>query len=284
MSAVGHFQQVMSDAGLGTPEIITDGLLHRFHVDGDRSGTRNGWYIFYVDKVCGGCFGSWKLGTSETWHENGKSLSDTQLRQMKAKIVQNTRRRKQELEFTQLKAAEDAQAMWNQSADDLFHPYLKNKRVLPFGVRQRNDYLIIPLRDTDGKIWSYQSIDSSGRKMFMKGGKVAGNFYQIGEITNQVYIAEGFATAATLNQELNVPAVVAFNAKNLKPVAKAIAQKYPLADIIIAADNDKSEGNPGLTSGREAASAVGAKIIYPTFDDLGDGSDFNDYVNAGGVL
>ena len=283
---IQNFQNEIYKAGLGSPSVIGDGVIHRFRVDGDKSGTRNGWYIFYHDAISGGAFGSWKTGLQTTWSDRSKSLNNKQQREIKAKIREANRKRKQELQQQYIKAADDAQAMWNQSAEVLFHPHLKNKRVLPFDIRQRNNLLIIPLHDTDQKVWSYQSIDENGNKRFMKDGKVKSNFYQIGEIKDQVFIAEGFATAATLNQKLNAPVIVAFNAGNLKAVTIAIALKYPQVKITIAADNDtNTDGNPGLTKGREAAASVGAVLIYPDFNDIdGEGSDFNDYVNAGGVL
>ena len=271
---MNQFQSAINDAGLGTPDIIADGLIHRFRVDGDKSGTRNGWYIFYLDAVSGGAFGSWKTGYQSTWSDKSKSLNNRQQRDIKAKIAEDIRKRKLELQRQYSIAAEDAQAIWNQSAEALFHPYLKNKRVLPFGIRQRNNLLIIPLYDTDHKIWSYQSIDESGCKRFMKAGKVSGNFYQIGEIKDQVYISEGFSTGATLNQVLNVPVVVAFNAGNLKAVAIAVALKYPQIKITLAADNDTdTAGNPGLTKAREAAAFISSDLIYPNFNNVdGEGS------------
>ena len=283
MNQDSTIQNEMYNAGLGSPNIIDDGLIHRFHVEGDKSGTLNGWYVSYQD---GGAFGSWKTGYQSTWSDCSKSLNAKQQRNIKAKIREAKHKRKLELQQQYLKAAENARAMWNQSAEALFHPYLKNKRVLPFGIRQRNNLLILPLYDTNHNIWSYQSIDEKGKKRFMKDGKVSGHFYQIGEIKDQVYIAEGFATAATLNQVLNKPVIAAFNAGNLKAVATAIALKYPRIKITIAADNDvNTEGNPGLTKGREAASFIGANLIYPNFNNVdGEGSDFNDYVMAGGEL
>ena len=69
---------------------------------------------------------------------------------------------------------------------------------------------------------------------------------------------------------------VAFNTGNLKPVAEAIRKKYPRTELVLAADNDHAtEGNPGITKGKEAAKAVGALLAAP--DLSGDeGTDFND--------
>jgi len=63
-----QFQQAMFDGGIVIDEIpIADGQLHRFKVEGDRSGSQNGWYVLYDDSNPKGCFGSWKLGINETW-------------------------------------------------------------------------------------------------------------------------------------------------------------------------------------------------------------------------
>gem|GEM_PF-2683153 len=50
-------------------------------------------------------------------------------------------------------------------------------------------------------------------------------------------IAEGFATSATTHQATGYPVVIACNAGNLEPVAKAMRQKFPSLSIIIYADD-----------------------------------------------
>ena len=53
-------------------------------------------------------------------------------------------------------------------------PYLVKKKVDSFGVRFGKDFLIIPLRDTAGKLWSLQWIERDGTKRFFKvGGRKA---------------------------------------------------------------------------------------------------------------
>ena len=83
-------------------------------------------------------------------------------------------------------------------------------------------------------------------------------------------IAEGYATAATLSQILGFAAVAAFDSGNLVSVAKALHEKYPEKQIIIAGDDDKhlelTHGiNPGQSKAEEAARAVGGKLILPVF-------------------
>ncbi len=74
--------------------------------------------------------------------------------------------------------------------------------------------------------------------------------------------------------------IVAFFANNLVPVAEAIREKYPQAQIVVASDNDQgTSGNPGITYARMAAEKVGAKVVYPDFpaDDKQKNSDWNDW-------
>ncbi len=91
----------------------------------------------------------------------------------------------------------------------------------------------------------------------MSGGKIRGCYFSIGKPDGRVLIAEGFATGASVHEATGDAVAVAFNAGNLKPVAKILRAKFPDAHITVCADNDtKTEGNPGLTKATEAAAAI----------------------------
>ena len=154
----------------------------------------------------------------------------------------------------------------------------------------------IPAMDIDGKIWSIQYIGDDGTKNFAKDSRKEGCFHVLGGLEKLadspvIVIAEGYATAATIKEATELPAVVsAFDAGNLKSVAKAIHEKYPHTPIIMAADDDKhleqSKGiNPGKEKAGEAADAVNGFIVIPTFApgeqslDPKKFSDFNDLAN-----
>lgn len=50
--------------------------------------------------------------------------------------------------------------------------------------------------------------------------------------------------------------------------------------IILCADNDRfTPGNPGVTKAREAALAVGGKILIPPFPEGSTGTDWNDWAS-----
>ena len=62
------FRQAMATAGLVTNDQITaDGRLHRIHLQNDKPGSKNGWYVLYGDNYPAGIFGSWKTGQKKTW-------------------------------------------------------------------------------------------------------------------------------------------------------------------------------------------------------------------------
>ena len=87
-----------------------------------------------------------------------------------------------------------------------------------------------------------------------------------------VYVAEGFATAATIHEATNRPCAVAYSASNLPAVAEALG-----GDVTIVADNDAS--GVGQKYADQAAAKHGARVIIPPA--LGDA---NDYAQAGGDL
>jgi len=178
-------------------------------------------------------------------------------------------------------AAKAALAHWESSspASDN-HAYLKAKGVQPFGIRQQADDLIIPVH-INGEITSIQRIKPDGTKLFQKGGEITGGYYSIHGRDDSIYITEGFATGATIQESTGAIVVVAFNAGNLKPVAEAIRVKYPDAKIIIAGDNDESK--TGEKKGSSAANVVGGKFIMPNFADGESGTDWNDYAAAHGL-
>ena len=66
---------------------------------------------------------------------------------------------------------------------------------------------------------SLQFIRDEGEKRFLKGGKTKGCYYPLGKAPREsLYIAEGFATAATIQELTSEAVTVAFNAGNLDSV------------------------------------------------------------------
>ncbi|MCP4995267.1 MAG: hypothetical protein GY934_16040 [Gammaproteobacteria bacterium] len=289
---VSDYRDAMLDAGLIPPQYITPGKINRFPGADKKQSNTAGWCMLF-DDLAGGVFGDWSTGLQVVWQaSSAKKISQHERHRLDNSIAAARQQRRQEQDQQHQDASKRSMELWGLSREPLWHQYLKRKRVLPLGIHQKDQLLLVPVRDINGRLWSIQTINQDGEKRFLKGGRVKGCFYLIGgHISDEVVIAEGFATGASLHQHNPRPDIhtkgktvaVAFNTKNLKPVAEVIALRYPLVQITIAADNDsQTEGNPGLTAGREAAAAVDGQLIYPVFDGKPfGGTDFNDLINGG---
>ena len=63
-----QFCRAMQFAGIRySGEIIADGRLHRFHIEGQKQGSLNGAYTLHLDGCPAGWFMDYKTGLSKTW-------------------------------------------------------------------------------------------------------------------------------------------------------------------------------------------------------------------------
>lgn len=178
-------------------------------------------------------------------------------------------------------AQRTANTVWNsrntRPADAAF-PYLQNKGIADPAVLSHvriNTYkgkeqLVIPMYDRPNHIVNRQAIDANGGKFFLPGGEVAGAYGKIAapnsDWTGGVYLAEGFATAASIHMATGKPVVIAFDAGNLPKVAAKMTAILPKnAPVYIAADNDASQ--TGIKKAAEAAQVLGnrARVVMPEF-------------------
>jgi len=278
---IDQFRDAMRDAGITPPDVIeADGQLHRFHVEDDKAGSRNGWYALHLDGRAAGVFGSWKTGLRSTWAADGKRMSEAE-RETFSRLIEAARLKAQAERRAEHEArAIEARSEWAAWIPaDPAHPYLTRKGVKPHNLRQRGGLLIVPLLDAFGLLWSLQRIAVDGGKRFKTGGRVAGLFSPIGDFTNPatILLCEGWATGATLHQESGHPVLCAMNAGNLLAVATAARSAWAAAELVICADNDRfTEGNPGVTYATAATRATGARLVVPEFPEGVPGSDFND--------
>jgi len=281
-NVIDPFRAAMAAAGMVTPDpIIADGTLHRVHVDGDKSGTKNGAYILHLDGRPAGYFEHFSSGLKQVW-----SLSQRPAPMppsMRRQIEAERQRRKAEQYRRQTQAAERARATWRKStpiASTGAHPYLIRKAIKPYRARMYRGALVIPLFDPSRELVNLQFIDADGGKRFLAGGRKQGCFSVIGKPSESgpLLICEGFATGASLHAETGLFILVAMDAGNLEPVAKAARRLFPEAEIIVAGDNDES--GTGQAAARKAALAAGGKILIPDRP----GADWNDMVTVGGAV
>ena len=265
-------------AGLTPPDHIEPGQIHRFPGAGKGASNRAGWCLLFEDGE-GGAFGDWSTGLSETWQAR-KPTDEAERRRWQKQIEQARKKAEAERTRTHQNAAESAADTWAKAEPaDSLHGYLVAKGIEPHGLRQQGDRLLIPLRDENGDIQTLQTIDGAGKKQFLYGGKVKGNHYLIGTPGEALVICEGFATGASIHEATGHPIALAMNCGNLKAVAETMRRKYPDCRIILAADDDRNtEGNPGISKARAAATAVSGEMVTP-----GQAGDFNDLHAAQGA-
>ena len=116
---------------------------------------------------------------------------------------------------TQTKADRLWKTSWPANPD---HPYILKKKIKPHQLRHIGDSLLVPMQDSSGDLWNLQFIGPDGRKVFLKGGRTKSLFTVIGEpCEGRIYIAEGFATAATVLELTGDACFLAFSASNLPP-------------------------------------------------------------------
>lgn len=289
VSAADELRAAMAAQGIvPTGRLIPDGKLRRVHVEGDRRGVRDGWYVLHPDGIPAGAFGHWRLypGQSFTWRADGWKDADPAERAEAARKIEAERTKREAAERAATeRAAARARRVWDEAEPaDARHPYLVRKGIGAHGIRQSGDLLLVPVRDTTGEIHGLQSIDADGAKRFKSGTAKLGNYHAIGRLRGVLVIAEGFATGATIHDATGHAVAVAFDCGNLHPVAVALHSKYPTADFVVAADNDhRTPGNPGLSAARVAARAVGGRVLVPEFRAGEPGTDWNDYAAAHGL-
>lgn len=275
------FTQALHDAGIfPTDDLIADSELHRVHCEDDSPGSQDGWYVIHTDAPSPyGFFGHWAEGKTHIWSERGwKELAPEEraaLERHKAEAIQ-----RQEAERAEAKARckAAAQQIWSRSLATESHPYLTRKGIQAHGTRDYKGTLIIPLYSSSAEMVGLQLINAYGEKRFLPGTAKAGAFFKIEGNPAMMALCEGFATGASVHEATGYSVAVAFDAGNLRKVALALKETIPSsAELIICADNDAGkEPNTGLTKGREAAAAIGAKLAYPVFQDGQKGTDFND--------
>lgn len=281
---VAALLDVLHAAGIAPADpgdILADGVLHRFQVDGDKCGSRNGWAVLHADH---GAAGSWKSGALVTWSAKSTAKMSRAEKDEHYRLIRQAKAESQrQREAEQQAAAARASMLWAKARPaSPDHPYLVRKRIPPGNARQSGDLLVLRIEDVGGNTRSLQYIAGDGIKRMLSGGSKKGHFIIVaGSLpAGLIVIAEGFATAMTAASQFPGAAVLAaIDAGNLEPVALAIRAKFPAVQIVVCADDDRqTPGNPGLTKARAAAAAVGGKLIRPVWPDGAPDSltDFND--------
>jgi putative DNA primase/helicase len=288
--------------------IVIDGQIHRYYVDGDRKGRRNGWAVIHAGAYPAGSFGCWKRGVKLTWSAKETrhytfAEREEQRRQRQRLAVQ----RAAEQQAKHAAAAVVANEIHESSSLCTDHPYLARKKVKDFGVLRKGQWavtnsntgevtlvsdnaLLVPMRSSARSIDSLQAIFPNsdnilGRdKSFLAGGRTKGCYCAIGKIVDDILIiCEGLATGLSLHECTGYAVAVAFSAANLVDVARVMRARRVDLRVVIAADDDRRPStsepikNPGIYYATLASDSIGAVVATPKFSSLdGNPSDYND--------
>ena len=285
---IDQFRAAIESSGLTPPNVIyDDGAIHRFSTNG-KARDDSGWYSLNTDGIAAGAFGCWREGLQSTWcAKSDTTMTQAERDNHRHRIKAMQAQREAEQAQRQQSAARDAAQRLAAATACTHHAYLTVKGVQGHGVKVDSaGALIVPMRDTAGKLHSLQTVSQDGDKRFLFGGLVKGCYHAIGKPAGVLIVCEGYATGASIHECTGQAVAVAFNAGNVPEVAVALRAKYPALKIIIAADDDHlTEGNPGLSKARAAAQAVGGLLAVPSFpsDRPDKATDFNDLHQLAGV-
>jgi len=342
IDAQSEFATVLRDSGciVDGNHPIMDGLSHRIKVEGDRTGEKSGFYVVHMDGHPAGYFNNHRTKAEVRWRAKGYSLTETQKATFAAQVAIKQQERKAEQQVQYVKVAQAIKELLAiASPANADHPYLQDKNARPNGLKvvpQNTDGLsqdsmiricqnrlevktvrdehpdslifvagdlLLPIYDVNGDIWSAQTIQPSGTKLFAAGSQKEGHFYVVDgnseglvgsaaltalNNAKTIIIAEGYSTADTVSQAMNGPVVAAFDSGNLIPVAQQLHDKYPNKSIVIAGDDDQhlvalNGKNTGREKAQEAAQLVNGVAVFPVFalNELASQklSDFNDLAN-----
>jgi putative DNA primase/helicase len=285
MTPRDEFAEALRSAGcvVNDNHPIMDGKKHRISVIGEKPGVQSGsgFYVGHLDGHPAGYIKNNKTGVELKWKAKGYVLDS----QQKAHLQAEAARKLQAREAEQAKLQEQAAQRVGRQIADLVPvvrptPYMQAKGIAPQpGVftDRAGEKTYIPATDVNDKQWTMQYIQEDGTKRFAKGSRKEGCFHVVGggsvdalAKVPALVIGEGYATASSLAKTLGFATVAAFDSGNLVHVAKALREKYPDKPIVIAGDDDKhlelTHGiNPGRNKAREAANAVGGKLLMPIF-------------------
>ncbi len=303
LSPIDEFKEALISLGavVTGEHPIMDGNTHRIQMEGDKHGEKAGFYVAHVDGVPAGYIKNNRTGIELKWKSKGYVLTDEQKSVLKAQALENQKNRKIALdEKHRTVALKLRQQLSKMSEATEPTPYMQSKGIHTHsGVFTDNEKKLtcIPAVDIEGTVWTVQYIGEDGKKRFAKDSKKEGCFHVIGGMGKLsqapvIVISEGYATAATIKEAAELPAVVsAFDSGNLKAVATTLHEQYPHTPIVIAADDDKyleqtQKVNPGKDKALEAAKAVNGIVIIPTFAPGEQSlnpkkfSDFNDLAQS----
>ena len=294
----------------------------RCRAEGDKGGSKAGSIRLHSD-FKGGTVYNERTRWCASWRDDaGRRLTREERRQQNIQWAVS-KAEKEESESREISESQCTASMILRECKPVTsHPYLTKKHIKPtstmfeIDAREvdaiasergiRNDQggmwrtglngrlLVIPLVK-DGELSSLQFIDANGKKRFMRTGRVGGAYWlscpiEVYQASNRIGIAEGVATALSVEMVEGYPCVASMSSGNLRNVAMSFARRFPDKSFVILSDI----GN-GEEDAKKAGDAIGAPPIKPYFTEedvrafkaitgSDKPTDWNDYCIATGRL
>jgi putative DNA primase/helicase len=283
-AVMNSFHAALLESGYKPPQAIRDdGCFQRF-------GDNNAQWLVSDGKF--GVAGDWRgMLPRVRWSASGSAMLSPHekirawLAAKEAYAAYTSNKYEREIE-----AAQNALSLWQEGSENIISPYLERKMVPAIGLKYSKDrktkkpFVMLPMRDVDGRLWSIQKIFADGSKLFLKAGRKHGCFHALGNIagSDTLYFCEGYATAASVYRAVGKAVIVCFDAGNLEPVIGALRKAHPNKRFVIAGDNDAyGTVNAGKEKAEIAARKHDCRITLPTFVNAASKpTDFNDVPNC----
>jgi len=172
------------------------------------------------------------------------------------------------------------------------HKYLEEKKIQSNHNAKINDAgtLLIPAYNIDGFVGVQIIFKKNDQwiKRYSPGINKKGSISVFGDIKNAefIYVAEGFATAATIFEITGIPTIVCWDANNMYNAILTLRSINHKCKIIIAADKDIKEKakNVGIEKAEYCKDRFSNTLIkIPKFETRNeDNTDFNDLLQVEG--
>lgn len=190
-------------------------------------------------------------------------------------------------------ALEAMKKLWNQSKPCNHHPYFGLKQVVILetdGFRTDGGTLLCPVYLITGVLTSIQriywnNIENKFEKRFLKDTSPKYGFHILGKLEthDEIYFAEGPATAITIHNATNKPVICVYG-KRFNDIAPIIAKIHLGKQLIFCVDvASKDEIETSENNAQKAISLVGGYACLPCFSMILSNlkpeiprSDFND--------
>jgi putative DNA primase/helicase len=305
-AANGHWSQVFASLGINTPKHGKHGPCpvcggkDRFRFD-DKEG-RGTWFCNQCDTQAGdgltlvakvsnlsiydaanqvaGTIGH-KLGQlpPQVLTQNKGKPEDLILKESEKKLKEASRTAEKAKQLYQQTEFGESTYLSSKGISAKAPLLIDGNRISIAGTCFSKGDIFLPVFNAQKEIITAQLINGSGVKRFLPLGIKAGGYHRIEGNNELIAVAEGYATALSINLAIQSTTYIAFDGGNLKAIAILAQKNHPSATIIICGDNDASKPkNIGKTKAIEAANIINAKAIVPDLD-----GDWNDLHQLSGL-